>query len=94
MDAYEIAEERKAVIEDLNDVIKKIQQDQQHRKEVYEIAYQEHISPRMSSVSPNSSFYSGTKRSLYMAGNKGSSMSNDLLANGNFETKVVNFQNQ
>jgi hypothetical protein len=47
--------ERKEHIEDLEKEIKKIEEQESYRNEIYQYAYKAHISPRMITVSPNTS---------------------------------------
>lgn len=54
-DAYQLELDRKEVFEKVEKTINEIDLDQPHRKEVYDIAYSQYISPRLSK-SPNSSF--------------------------------------
>jgi hypothetical protein len=55
LDAYQIEQGRRIVFDEIQSTIKKIDEDQPHRKEVYDTAYKQYISPRMTN-SPNSSF--------------------------------------
>ena len=58
VEPYEIALERQELLEGLEKRIKQIDEGKMYRKEVYDFAYRNHISPRMTNLSPNSSFIS------------------------------------
>lgn len=58
VEPYEIAQERQDLLDDLEKRIRQIDEGKMYRKEIYDYAYKHHVSPRMSSLSPNSSFMS------------------------------------
>ena len=58
VEPYEIAKERQEMLEDVERRIKQIEEGKMYRKEIYDYAYKNHISPRMTNLSPNSSFMS------------------------------------
>ena len=65
VDPYDIMMERRNVIEEAEKMIKRLEAEQLHSKEVYNYGYHAHISPRMSNnPSANQSFMSADKRSI------------------------------
>lgn len=58
VEPYQIAIQRQELLDDLEKRIRQIDESKMYRKEIYDYAYRVHVSPRMSSLSPNSSFMS------------------------------------
>ena len=96
VEPYEIALERQEMIEDVERRIKQIDEGKMYRKEVYDYAYKNYVSPRMTNLSPNSSFMSiqNKHNSSIDVGNDNNSPKGMKQASPSPYLSINNYQNK